>query len=69
MTADHPKTYIAYRFEEKGGDLKRTVVEWKDPKEGQIVVKVLACGVCARYVSELAHSFVEYFIKKEYIGH
>lgn len=44
----HPKSYIAYRFEEAGGPLKKAEVEWKDPKAGEVVVKVLACGVCAR---------------------
>ena len=50
MAAQHPQSYLAYRFEEKGGDLKPAEVQWQDPKDGQIVVKVLACGVCARYV-------------------
>ncbi|THG94804.1 hypothetical protein EW026_g6732 [Hermanssonia centrifuga] len=43
----HPNSYIAYRFEELGGQLKRAEIAWKDPEEGQIVAKVLACGVCA----------------------
>ncbi len=47
----HPNSYIAYRFEELGGQLKRAEIAWKDPEEGQIVAKVLACGVCARLAS------------------
>jgi len=43
----HPKTYKAYAFTEKGGQLQEVQVDWKDPKPGEIVLKVLACGVCA----------------------
>lgn len=43
----HPETYRAYAFLEKGGELKPIEVQWKDPEQGEIVVKVLACGVCA----------------------
>ncbi|KAI0916040.1 hypothetical protein AcV5_003487 [Taiwanofungus camphoratus] len=46
-TASHPKTYKAYAFLEKGGDLHPIDVKWKDPQVGEIVIKVLACGVCA----------------------
>ncbi len=42
----HPQTYVVYRFEEKDGDLKRAEVAWQDPKAGEVIVKVLACGVC-----------------------
>lgn len=52
-TASHPKAYKAYAFLEKGGDLHPIDVEWKDPQVGEIVIKVLACGVCARYVHGL----------------
>jgi len=45
--AAHPKTYKAYAFTEKGGKLQEVTREWKDPQPGEIVVKVLACGVCA----------------------
>ena len=44
----HPESYVCYRFEELNGKLQRAVVEWKDPKVGEVVVKVLACGVCGR---------------------
>ncbi|KZT02816.1 GroES-like protein [Laetiporus sulphureus 93-53] len=43
----HPKTYKAYGFTEKGGPLEQIIFDWKDPQQGEIVVKVLACGVCA----------------------
>jgi len=43
-----PKTYKAYAFLERGGSLKPIDVEWKDAKPGEVIVKVLACGVCAR---------------------
>ncbi|KAH9931975.1 GroES-like protein [Fomitopsis serialis] len=44
---DHPETYKAYAFLEKGGDLKPITFKWRDPEPGEIVVKVIACGVCA----------------------
>jgi hypothetical protein len=59
-----PKSYTAYAFKEKGayarlrksssslsssgGNLEKVTVDWKDPQPGEIVVKVIACGVCAR---------------------
>ncbi|KZT12826.1 GroES-like protein [Laetiporus sulphureus 93-53] len=46
-SASHPATYKAYAFLEKGGNLEPIDVKWKDPQPGEIVVKVLACGVCA----------------------
>ena len=46
----HPQNYVAYHFEEQNGHLKRVVVPWKDPNPGQVVVKVLACGVCGTCV-------------------
>jgi D-arabinose 1-dehydrogenase-like Zn-dependent alcohol dehydrogenase len=46
-----PKIYTAYAFLEKGGKLVRQDVEWKNPQATEIVVKVLASGVCARYAS------------------
>jgi D-arabinose 1-dehydrogenase-like Zn-dependent alcohol dehydrogenase len=50
QTFTPPKTYTAYAFTKKDGNLEKTTVDWKDPEPGQIVVKVLACGVCARFV-------------------
>lgn len=47
-STSHPQSYKAYAFLEKGGKLQQITVSWKDPQPGEIVVKVLACGVCAR---------------------
>ncbi|EED82256.1 predicted protein [Postia placenta Mad-698-R] len=46
-SAPHPKIYSAYGFTKKGGPLEPITFDWKDPQPGEIVVKVLACGVCA----------------------
>ena len=46
--AAHPQKYTAYAFTQVGGSLQKVEVDWKDPKEGEVVVKVLACGVCGR---------------------
>ncbi|CAL1710921.1 unnamed protein product [Somion occarium] len=40
------KTYTAYGFTEPKGQLKKLEVKWKDPQKNEVVVKVLACGVC-----------------------
>jgi D-arabinose 1-dehydrogenase-like Zn-dependent alcohol dehydrogenase len=45
--ADPPKTYTAYAFTKVGGDLEPITVQWKDPKQDEVVLKVIACGVCA----------------------
>ncbi|KAI0761188.1 GroES-like protein [Trametes elegans] len=45
--APNPSSYAAFAFFERGQEPARTVVSWKDPEEGRIVIKVLACGVCA----------------------
>ncbi|KZT01209.1 GroES-like protein [Laetiporus sulphureus 93-53] len=47
MSFTPPKTYKAFAFLERGGDLHEVQVDWKDPAPGEVVVKVLACGVCA----------------------
>ncbi|KAH9950820.1 GroES-like protein [Amylocystis lapponica] len=47
MASQNPKTYTAYAFTRKDGPLEKITIDWKDPEPGQIVVKVLACGVCA----------------------
>ncbi|OJT01759.1 Alcohol dehydrogenase [Trametes pubescens] len=41
-----PATYTAYAFLEPGGKLQKITVPWHYPKTGEIVIKVLACGVC-----------------------
>ncbi|PCH37038.1 GroES-like protein [Wolfiporia cocos MD-104 SS10] len=46
-SAAHPESYKAYAFLEKGGPLQVIQVQWRDPAPGEIVVKVLACGICA----------------------
>ena len=48
LSLPHPDSYIAYAFTEVGGKLNKMVLPWKDPKDNEIVVKVLACGVCGR---------------------
>ncbi|KAI0359967.1 GroES-like protein [Trametes cingulata] len=42
----HPGSYTAYAFTEVGGKLHKITIPWRDPQDGEIVVKVLACGVC-----------------------
>ena len=49
-STNHPESYTAYAFTEKGGGLSKITVPWKDPKDGEVVAKVIACGVCGRYV-------------------
>ncbi|GJE88067.1 GroES-like domain-containing protein [Phanerochaete sordida] len=41
-----PKSYTAYQWEAANTPLTRTERPWKDPEHGEVVVKVLACGVC-----------------------
>ena len=48
LALPHPDTYPAYAFLEKGGDLQKVTIPWRDPEDGEVVVKVLACGVCGR---------------------
>ena len=45
----HPSSYTAYALTERGvGKLEKITVPWKDPQANEVVVKVLACGVCGR---------------------
>ena len=46
MAPQIPKTHKAALFKEKGGPLHVEQVETKLPQEGEVLVKVLACGVC-----------------------
>jgi D-arabinose 1-dehydrogenase-like Zn-dependent alcohol dehydrogenase len=46
MSFTPPEKYIAYGFTEKGGNLQRLEIPWKDPAAGEVVLKVIACGVC-----------------------
>ena len=50
QSAPHPDSFTAWAFTKVGGQLEKVSLPWKDPQEGQIVVKVLACGVCGRSV-------------------
>ncbi|KAH9854323.1 GroES-like protein [Lenzites betulinus] len=43
----HPDSYTAFAYQEVGGDLQQITVPWRDPQAGEIVLRVLACGVCA----------------------
>ncbi|KAI0711212.1 GroES-like protein [Earliella scabrosa] len=42
----YPTCYTAYAVLEPGGNLHKLTVPWRFPRAGEIVVKVLACGVC-----------------------
>ncbi|PIL31264.1 hypothetical protein GSI_05962 [Ganoderma sinense ZZ0214-1] len=43
---DHPASFTAWAFTERSEVLSKVTLPWKDPAEGQVVIKVLACGVC-----------------------
>lgn len=55
-TPQHPKTFKAWAYLKSGGGLTQIDLEWKDPQPGEIVVKVLACGICGRYDYDVASS-------------
>ncbi len=44
--AQIPKTHKAAMFKEKGGPLVVEEIETKQPQEGEVLIKVQACGVC-----------------------
>ena len=46
MTPPLPKSYTAAVFEKKGQPLTIKEVELKEPQEGEILIKVLASGLC-----------------------
>ncbi|KAM0756141.1 GroES-like protein [Meredithblackwellia eburnea MCA 4105] len=46
MTSDHPATYKAAQIKEKDAKFEIVDIPWKEPEQGQIVIKTLACGVC-----------------------
>ena len=46
MAPQIPKTHKAAMFKEQGGPLHIEEIETKMPQEGEVLVKVLACGVC-----------------------
>ncbi|KAJ3549162.1 hypothetical protein NM688_g5212 [Phlebia brevispora] len=41
-----PKSYTAYHFEEANSPLVKVELPWKEPQENEVVVEVLASGVC-----------------------
>lgn len=45
-----PQSYTAFQWDSPNTDLKKTEKPWKDPEQDEVVIKVLACGVCATYV-------------------
>ncbi|KII93729.1 hypothetical protein PLICRDRAFT_49750 [Plicaturopsis crispa FD-325 SS-3] len=46
MSFTAPKTYKAMAVKARGGRFELVDMPWKEPQAGQVVVKVLACGVC-----------------------
>lgn len=46
MAPQIPKTHKAAVFKEMGGALVIEEIETKQPQEGEILIKVEACGVC-----------------------
>jgi D-arabinose 1-dehydrogenase-like Zn-dependent alcohol dehydrogenase len=44
-TEEHPNEFRAAQFTQAGEDLEITQIPWRDPAEGEVVVKVIACGV------------------------
>lgn len=46
MAPHIPKTHKAAMFKEAGGPLIVEEIETKQPEEGQVLIKVLACGIC-----------------------
>ena len=46
MVPSIPKTHKAAMFKEKGGPIVIEEIETKEPQEGEVLIKVLACGVC-----------------------
>jgi D-arabinose 1-dehydrogenase-like Zn-dependent alcohol dehydrogenase len=46
MEPDIPTTYKAAVFESKDSELTITELPLEYPKHGEVLIKVLACGVC-----------------------
>ena len=46
MAPQIPKTHKAAMFKEKGGPLVVEEIETKHPQDGEVLIKVQACGVC-----------------------
>ncbi|GAA5887136.1 hypothetical protein JCM5296_001607 [Sporobolomyces johnsonii] len=45
MISSHPAQFRAAQFTREGGPLEIKTVEWHDPKEGEVIIKVEACGL------------------------
>ncbi|KAI0830863.1 GroES-like protein [Trametes gibbosa] len=43
----HPDSYTAFAYVEPRDELQKVTVPWRDPQAGEVVLRVLACGVCA----------------------
>ncbi|GAA5901803.1 hypothetical protein JCM5296_002077 [Sporobolomyces johnsonii] len=53
MHIDHPNEYQAAQFRKEGERLEIRKVKWVDPAQGEVVIKVLACGVDSTdYISQ-----------------
>ena len=46
MAPQIPKTHKAAMFKEKGGPIVVEEIETKQPEDGEVLIKVQACGVC-----------------------
>ena len=46
MAPQIPKTHKAAMFKEKGGPLVVEEIETRQPQDGEILIKVQACGIC-----------------------
>ena len=46
MAPQIPKTHKAAMFKEKGGPLVVEEIETRQPQDGEVLVKVQACGIC-----------------------
>ncbi|GAA5941747.1 hypothetical protein JCM1841_002059 [Sporobolomyces salmonicolor] len=44
-SANHPSQYRAAQFTKEGGLLEVKTVEWKNPREGELVIRTHACGL------------------------
>ena len=46
MAPQIPKTHKAALFKEKDGPLVIEEIETKQPQDGEVLIKVQACGIC-----------------------
>ncbi|GAA5860791.1 hypothetical protein JCM1840_001969 [Sporobolomyces johnsonii] len=45
MTTSHPNQFRAAQFTREGGRLEIKTVQWRDPREGEVVIRTHACGI------------------------